>query len=57
MLGAVRLNLRGREAQGRLDPSEVEATIAELTTGLREVINVDTGEPIVTAVVPAAEVL
>jgi predicted AlkP superfamily phosphohydrolase/phosphomutase len=48
--GGVRLNLMGREAKGCVRPEEVDAVIAELTEGLLELVNVDTGKPVVRSV-------
>lgn len=49
--GAVRLNLVGRDPNGKLQPDQVEPYIAELRTALSELRNVDTGEPVVDRVV------
>ena len=45
--GAIRLNLVGREPNGRVRPEEIDATIARIERDLLEFVNVDTGEPIV----------
>jgi len=47
--GAIRVNLIGRDAHGRVQPgAEYEAVLAYLREALLEVENVETGEPIVT---------
>lgn len=48
--GAVRINLQGREPEGRVPPQEYDACCAELSAALRELRNLDTGEPLVTDV-------
>jgi predicted AlkP superfamily phosphohydrolase/phosphomutase len=50
--GAVRLNLIGREPRGMIAPgADAEAAYERLERGLRELINADTGEPVVADVV------
>jgi hypothetical protein len=46
-LGAIRLNVRGREGNGQLDPGEVDRVCAELIRWFEEIVNVDSGEPLV----------
>ena len=54
--GAIRINLVGREAKGQVNPGpECDALCAALTNDLREIVNLDTGEPIVEEVVRVAE--
>lgn len=48
--GGVRLNLMGREPKGIVPPEEVDALIAEITEGLLELVNADTGKPVVRGV-------
>lgn len=48
--GGVRLNLVGREPNGRVAPEEADAVIAELEQDLLELVNVDTGKRVVRAV-------
>jgi predicted AlkP superfamily phosphohydrolase/phosphomutase len=48
--GGVRLNLMGREPKGCVRPEEVDALIAEITEGLLELVNVDTGKPVIRGV-------
>jgi len=52
--GYVRLNLRGRERDGIVDPGEAEALMDEIASGLRTFVRPD-GEPAVEDVVRAAE--
>lgn len=55
--GAVRVNLAGREPDGRVQPGEeFEATCALLEADLRAFINVDTGEPVVRRVLRTSEI-
>jgi predicted AlkP superfamily phosphohydrolase/phosphomutase len=52
--GAVRVNLRGREAHGRIAPgAELDAVSERLESELREIVNVTTGEALVRDVVRA----
>ncbi len=46
-LGAVRINVRGREAHGLIDPEDFDRTCADLERWFSEIVNVDTGEPVV----------
>jgi predicted AlkP superfamily phosphohydrolase/phosphomutase len=45
--GAIRLNVVGREPDGRVRPEEVDAAVAELERNLGRVIDLDTGAPAV----------
>ena len=53
--GGIRLNLQGREAQGRVAPGEAASLLAWLRDELRRVVNAETGEPLVDDVVFAQE--
>jgi predicted AlkP superfamily phosphohydrolase/phosphomutase len=53
--GAVRLNIEGREANGVLRESEVDAYIERLRRELMALRNADTGSPVVTDVVHVAD--
>jgi predicted AlkP superfamily phosphohydrolase/phosphomutase len=53
--GAIRLNIRGREANGLLDPAEVDQYVAGLSRQLLALRNADTGEPVVQSVVRVAQ--
>ena len=45
--GRIRINLRGRERHGIVDPSRYEETCRDLETLLRECRDPRTGEPVV----------
>jgi len=46
--GGIRVNLKGREANGRIQAGEpYERLIAQITADLAEIVNEETGEPIV----------
>jgi predicted AlkP superfamily phosphohydrolase/phosphomutase len=46
--GAIRINMAGREPGGQVQPGpECDAYIAELTRNLKEIKNLETGEPLV----------
>jgi predicted AlkP superfamily phosphohydrolase/phosphomutase len=53
--GGVRLNLKGREGQGCVDPDEAEELIRFLITELGRVVNSDTGEPLVEDVISSSD--
>ncbi len=54
--GGVRINLRGRESAGVVEPgAEYERACAELSEALLELVNVETGEPVINAVIPTAQ--
>ena len=54
--GAIRVNLAGREPQGRIQPgAEYDAFCTELTQDLLDIINVDTGKPLVRRVLRTAD--
>jgi predicted AlkP superfamily phosphohydrolase/phosphomutase len=56
-IGAIRLNLRGREPNGTVAPgAEAEALMAAIGADLRQLRQPSSGEPIVTSVVTATEV-
>jgi predicted AlkP superfamily phosphohydrolase/phosphomutase len=54
--GAIRMNLRGRESNGQVDPAEYDRVCDDLARWLREIVNIDTGEPLVTEVYRADSV-
>lgn len=56
-VGAVRFNVIGRDAQGVVPAEALPALQARLSAQLRRVVSVDTGRPIIDAVLPADEVL
>jgi predicted AlkP superfamily phosphohydrolase/phosphomutase len=49
-VGGIRINVAGREAAGIVDPADVDRVCAELRDRLLEVVNVDTGAPIIARV-------
>jgi len=49
--GCIRVNLRGREPQGVVEPGEYDALCDEITEELRELVNPATGRPAVADVV------
>ena len=54
--GAIRLNLAGREPRGLVAPgAEAECVVEEIRSGLASFVNEETGEPILEAVRPIAE--
>jgi len=52
--GGVRLNLKGREAAGRIEPGEAAALCARLARDLTAIVNVDSGQPMIRAAVPTS---
>lgn len=54
-LGSIFLNLKGREGQGIVEPSEAEAVIAELRSKLLEVTDPATGDKVFSAIYTRAE--
>ena len=56
-VGAVRFNLKGRESQGKVAPGvEYEGICHKLEQALLEVIDIDTGKPLVRRIVRAEQV-
>jgi predicted AlkP superfamily phosphohydrolase/phosphomutase len=53
--GAIRLNIRGREANGLIDPADVDSYVDGLRRQLLALRNVDTGEPVVRSVIRVSE--
>jgi predicted AlkP superfamily phosphohydrolase/phosphomutase len=54
--GAIRVNLVGREPEGKVNPgAEYEAFIESLTRDLMEIVNVDTGRRIVNRVIRTSD--
>ena len=49
--GGVRVNLKGREGQGVVEPDEAEEVIRYLVTEIRKIVNTETGEPLVEDVI------
>jgi len=53
--GAIRVNLIGREPEGRVRPEDLPAIHERLRTELKALRNLDTGEPVVRDVVRTSE--
>ena len=53
--GGVRLNLKGREGRGTVEPADADGLLGFLVAELRKVRNADTGEPLVADVVVTRE--
>jgi len=53
--GYIRINLRGRERDGVVDPADYTALCARIAEGLRSFTDADTGEPLVREIGFAAE--
>jgi predicted AlkP superfamily phosphohydrolase/phosphomutase len=53
--GAIRINLAGRERHGVVHRRDMPSIFRVLEEALMEVVNVETGEPIVDAVIPTAD--
>ena len=55
--GYVRLNLKGREKHGCLDPSDADRVLAELDVALRGYRDVETGKPVIRGTVKVDELV
>jgi predicted AlkP superfamily phosphohydrolase/phosphomutase len=55
--GWVRINLKGREAQGAVDPADYDALCQEIADGLKSFVEADTGEPLVKAILNPQQVM
>ena len=53
--GYIRLNVQGRESQGRIAADQFHATLLELEKLLRRTVNARTGRPLVTSLVKVRE--
>ena len=53
--GGVRLNLKGREANGLVDPQDADKLLKWIAEELTAVVNIDTNEPLVQEVVRVSE--
>ncbi len=49
--GGVRLNIKGREGSGTVEPGEADELLRFLTAELMKVVNADTGEPLIKDIV------
>jgi predicted AlkP superfamily phosphohydrolase/phosphomutase len=54
--GGIRVNLVGREPQGRVQPKDLDVFCERLSSDLRSFVNLDTGEPLVRRVLRTAEI-
>jgi predicted AlkP superfamily phosphohydrolase/phosphomutase len=55
--GYIRLNLKGRERHGCLDPSDADRVIAELDVALRGFRDVQTGKPVIRGTIKVDELV
>ncbi len=53
--GGVRINLKGREAKGIVDPNDYDALLDEISRDLLDIVNVETGEPLVQEIIKTKE--
>jgi predicted AlkP superfamily phosphohydrolase/phosphomutase len=54
--GFVRVNLRGREPHGTVDPADYGRVLTDLENDLRQMVDVETAEPVIDSIVRAADV-
>jgi predicted AlkP superfamily phosphohydrolase/phosphomutase len=54
--GGVRINLKGREKHGVVAPEDYDALCEQISSELREIVNVETGEPLVADIVKPRDV-
>jgi predicted AlkP superfamily phosphohydrolase/phosphomutase len=55
--GYVRLNLKGREQQGCVDPGDADSVIAELDAALRSFRDMTTGKPVIRGTIKVDELI
>ena len=55
--GYVRLNLKGREKEGRVDPGDADRVLAELDAALRSFRDVETGKPVIRGTIKVDELV
>ncbi len=55
--GYIRLNIKGREKEGCIDPADVETVVAELDEALRSFRDIETGKPVVRGIVRVDDVV
>jgi predicted AlkP superfamily phosphohydrolase/phosphomutase len=55
--GWIRVNLKGREAQGIVEPKDYEAILQEISQGLQSFVDEDTGQPVVKDVLRTSQLL
>ena len=54
--GWVRINLKGRESQGVVEPREYETLCQRITEGLKTFVDADTGEPVIKKITASHQV-
>jgi predicted AlkP superfamily phosphohydrolase/phosphomutase len=54
--GAVRVNLIGREPDGKVDPAQLNNYLDELTADLKAIVNLETGDPLIKEVVRISDI-
>jgi len=54
--GGVRINLRGRESHGLVDPSDYGVLLDRVSSDLSKIVNVETGEPLIDQIVRLQEI-
>jgi predicted AlkP superfamily phosphohydrolase/phosphomutase len=55
--GYIRLNVRGREKEGCVDPAEVDGVIRELEGALRTFRDIETGRPVIRGIIRVDDVV
>ncbi len=55
--GYVRLNLKGRERQGCVEPGDADRVIAELDVALRSLRDIETGKPVIRGTIKVDELV
>jgi len=55
--GYIRLNLKGREAEGCLDPKDADGVIADLDAALRSFRDIDSGQPVIRGTIKVDELV
>jgi predicted AlkP superfamily phosphohydrolase/phosphomutase len=55
--GYVRLNLKGREQQGCVDPGDADRVIAEVDAALQSFRDIDTGKPVIRGTIKVDELI
>lgn len=55
--GYVRLNLKGRDQQGCVDPADADRVIAEVDAALRSFRDIDTGKPVIRGTIKVDELI
>jgi len=55
--GYIRLNIKGREKEGCVDPADVDGLVAELDAGLRSFRDIETGQPVIRGTIKVDDVV